>query len=167
MFQSNAKLKLVRSLAVCEESSGPFSSDGLPESVRFIHMLSYTICSCSITYNAVFHAISQLNVLTGWTVWFLSADPISFSRISFSCTSAVRPTRKRRSPPRRSMKTKRRIKRTKRHAKCCPAVRLRSYAFYAFCFLWRVMVSCIIWPSIAKKTKQSGMAKYLIVIESH
>uniref|UniRef100_A0A8C5AEK3 R3H domain containing 2 n=1 Tax=Gadus morhua TaxID=8049 RepID=A0A8C5AEK3_GADMO len=29
---SNAKLKLVRSLAVCEESSGPFSSDGLPES---------------------------------------------------------------------------------------------------------------------------------------
>uniref|UniRef100_A0A8C5B2F1 R3H domain containing 2 n=1 Tax=Gadus morhua TaxID=8049 RepID=A0A8C5B2F1_GADMO len=30
--KSNAKLKLVRSLAVCEESSGPFSSDGLPES---------------------------------------------------------------------------------------------------------------------------------------
>uniref|UniRef100_A0A8D0D9N8 R3H domain containing 2 n=1 Tax=Sander lucioperca TaxID=283035 RepID=A0A8D0D9N8_SANLU len=30
--QSNAKLKLVRSLAVCEESSGPFSNDGLPES---------------------------------------------------------------------------------------------------------------------------------------
>uniref|UniRef100_A0A8D0AC96 R3H domain containing 2 n=1 Tax=Sander lucioperca TaxID=283035 RepID=A0A8D0AC96_SANLU len=29
---SNAKLKLVRSLAVCEESSGPFSNDGLPES---------------------------------------------------------------------------------------------------------------------------------------
>ncbi|XP_032369330.1 R3H domain-containing protein 2 isoform X17 [Etheostoma spectabile] len=30
--KSNAKLKLVRSLAVCEESSGPFSNDGLPES---------------------------------------------------------------------------------------------------------------------------------------
>ncbi|XP_056128779.1 R3H domain-containing protein 2 [Lampris incognitus] len=30
--KSNAKLKLVRSLAVCEESSGPFSSDGPPES---------------------------------------------------------------------------------------------------------------------------------------
>ncbi|KAG9340635.1 hypothetical protein JZ751_021191 [Albula glossodonta] len=29
--QSNAKLKLVRSLAVCEESSGPFSTDGPPE----------------------------------------------------------------------------------------------------------------------------------------
>lgn len=33
LFQSNAKLKLVRSLAVCEESSGPFSTDGPPESV--------------------------------------------------------------------------------------------------------------------------------------
>uniref|UniRef100_A0A669B058 R3H domain containing 2 n=1 Tax=Oreochromis niloticus TaxID=8128 RepID=A0A669B058_ORENI len=32
IFQSNAKLKLVRSLAVCEESSGPFSNDGPPES---------------------------------------------------------------------------------------------------------------------------------------
>uniref|UniRef100_A0A4W6EDW2 R3H domain containing 2 n=1 Tax=Lates calcarifer TaxID=8187 RepID=A0A4W6EDW2_LATCA len=32
LFQSNAKLKLVRSLAVCEESSGPFSNDGPPES---------------------------------------------------------------------------------------------------------------------------------------
>uniref|UniRef100_A0A3B3ZVT8 Uncharacterized protein n=1 Tax=Periophthalmus magnuspinnatus TaxID=409849 RepID=A0A3B3ZVT8_9GOBI len=31
LFQSNAKVKLVRSLAVCEESSGPFS-DGPPES---------------------------------------------------------------------------------------------------------------------------------------
>uniref|UniRef100_A0A8C7ZXU3 R3H domain containing 2 n=1 Tax=Oryzias sinensis TaxID=183150 RepID=A0A8C7ZXU3_9TELE len=31
VFQSNAKLKLVRSLAVCEESSGPFN-DGPPES---------------------------------------------------------------------------------------------------------------------------------------
>lgn len=30
--KSNAKLKLVRSLAVCEESCGPFSSDGPPES---------------------------------------------------------------------------------------------------------------------------------------
>ncbi|KAM4613539.1 R3H domain-containing protein 2 isoform 3-T3 [Polymixia lowei] len=30
--RSNAKLKLVRSLAVCEESSGPFSNDGPPES---------------------------------------------------------------------------------------------------------------------------------------
>nr|XP_029133706.1 R3H domain-containing protein 2 isoform X10 [Labrus bergylta] len=30
--KSNAKLKLVRSLAVCEESSGPFPNDGLPES---------------------------------------------------------------------------------------------------------------------------------------
>ncbi|CAN9511838.1 unnamed protein product [Ophioblennius macclurei] len=30
--KSNAKMKLVRSLAVCEESSGPFSSDGPPDS---------------------------------------------------------------------------------------------------------------------------------------
>ncbi|XP_037107492.1 R3H domain-containing protein 2 isoform X3 [Syngnathus acus] len=30
--KSNAKLKLVRSLAVCEESSGPFANDGPPES---------------------------------------------------------------------------------------------------------------------------------------
>ncbi|XP_069003231.1 R3H domain-containing protein 2 isoform X8 [Embiotoca jacksoni] len=30
--KSNAKLKLVRSLAVCEESSGPFSNDGPPDS---------------------------------------------------------------------------------------------------------------------------------------
>ncbi|KAM4587571.1 R3H domain-containing protein 2 isoform 8-T12 [Odontesthes bonariensis] len=30
--KSNAKLKLVRSLAVCEESSGPFPNDGPPES---------------------------------------------------------------------------------------------------------------------------------------
>ncbi|KAM4582309.1 R3H domain-containing protein 2 isoform 9-T13 [Fundulus diaphanus] len=30
--KSNAKMKLVRSLAVCEESSGPFPSDGPPES---------------------------------------------------------------------------------------------------------------------------------------
>ncbi|XP_028301924.1 R3H domain-containing protein 2 isoform X5 [Gouania willdenowi] len=30
--KSNAKMKLVRSLAVCEESSGPFSNDGPPES---------------------------------------------------------------------------------------------------------------------------------------
>nr|XP_043879405.1 R3H domain-containing protein 2 isoform X8 [Solea senegalensis] len=30
--KSNAKLKLVRSLAVCEESCGPFSNDGPPES---------------------------------------------------------------------------------------------------------------------------------------
>ncbi|XP_047438588.1 R3H domain-containing protein 2 isoform X13 [Mugil cephalus] len=30
--KSNAKLKLVRSLAVCEESSGPYSNDGPPES---------------------------------------------------------------------------------------------------------------------------------------
>lgn len=35
LLQSNAKLKLVRSLAVCEESSGPFSNDGPPESVPF------------------------------------------------------------------------------------------------------------------------------------
>uniref|UniRef100_A0A672GMC6 R3H domain containing 2 n=2 Tax=Salarias fasciatus TaxID=181472 RepID=A0A672GMC6_SALFA len=32
IFQPNAKMKLVRSLAVCEESSGPFSNDGPPES---------------------------------------------------------------------------------------------------------------------------------------
>lgn len=31
VFQSNAKLKLVRSLAVCEESSGPFCTDGPPD----------------------------------------------------------------------------------------------------------------------------------------
>uniref|UniRef100_A0A3Q3AK53 R3H domain containing 2 n=1 Tax=Kryptolebias marmoratus TaxID=37003 RepID=A0A3Q3AK53_KRYMA len=31
-LKSNAKVKLVRSLAVCEESSGPFSNDGPPES---------------------------------------------------------------------------------------------------------------------------------------
>uniref|UniRef100_A0A8C6VWC1 R3H domain containing 2 n=1 Tax=Nothobranchius furzeri TaxID=105023 RepID=A0A8C6VWC1_NOTFU len=32
MLQSNAKVKLVRSLAVCEEPCGPFSTDGPPES---------------------------------------------------------------------------------------------------------------------------------------
>lgn len=40
LFQSNAKLKLVRSLAVCEESSGPFSNDGPPESVPFLSLTS-------------------------------------------------------------------------------------------------------------------------------
>ncbi|CAB1353279.1 unnamed protein product [Coregonus sp. 'balchen'] len=32
--QSNAKLKLVRSLAVCEESSGPFCTDGPPDIIQ-------------------------------------------------------------------------------------------------------------------------------------
>uniref|UniRef100_A0AAX7V3K7 R3H domain containing 2 n=1 Tax=Astatotilapia calliptera TaxID=8154 RepID=A0AAX7V3K7_ASTCA len=41
IFQSNAKLKLVRSLAVCEESSGPFSNDGPPESSV---LTGFTIC---------------------------------------------------------------------------------------------------------------------------
>uniref|UniRef100_A0A673FJY5 R3H domain-containing protein n=1 Tax=Sinocyclocheilus rhinocerous TaxID=307959 RepID=A0A673FJY5_9TELE len=36
--RSNAKLKLVRSLAVCEESSGPFSTDGPPESQDIIQL---------------------------------------------------------------------------------------------------------------------------------
>ncbi|XP_075967176.1 R3H domain-containing protein 2 isoform X15 [Anarhichas minor] len=44
--KSNAKLKLVRSLAVCEESSGPFSNDGLPES----------------QWNVVFQDIIQLHI---------------------------------------------------------------------------------------------------------
>lgn len=38
LFQSNAKLKLVRSLAVCEESCGPFSNDGAPESVLLLSL---------------------------------------------------------------------------------------------------------------------------------
>uniref|UniRef100_A0A087XJM2 R3H domain containing 2 n=1 Tax=Poecilia formosa TaxID=48698 RepID=A0A087XJM2_POEFO len=37
--KSNAKMKLVRSLAVCEESSGPFPNDGPPESVPEIIQL--------------------------------------------------------------------------------------------------------------------------------
>ncbi|KAL4655772.1 R3H domain-containing protein 2 [Arapaima gigas] len=37
-LQSNAKLKLVRSLAVCEESSSPFNADGLPESQDIIQL---------------------------------------------------------------------------------------------------------------------------------
>lgn len=41
LLQSNAKLKLVRSLAVCEESCGPFSNDGPPESVP-VSLTSYT-----------------------------------------------------------------------------------------------------------------------------
>ncbi|GAA6074397.1 R3H domain-containing protein 2 isoform X1, partial [Tachysurus ichikawai] len=36
--KSNAKLKLVRSLAVCEESSGMFSSDGPAESQDIIQL---------------------------------------------------------------------------------------------------------------------------------
>ncbi|XP_034388241.1 R3H domain-containing protein 2 isoform X2 [Cyclopterus lumpus] len=44
--KSNAKLKLVRSLAVCEESSGPFSNDGTPES----------------QWNVVFQDIIQLHI---------------------------------------------------------------------------------------------------------
>ncbi|XP_067230753.1 R3H domain-containing protein 2 isoform X5 [Chanodichthys erythropterus] len=36
--KSNAKLKLVRSLAVCEESLGPFSTDGPPESQDIIQL---------------------------------------------------------------------------------------------------------------------------------
>ncbi|XP_044021706.1 R3H domain-containing protein 2 isoform X17 [Siniperca chuatsi] len=44
--KSNAKLKLVRSLAVCEESSGLFSNDGLPES----------------QWNVVFQDIIQLHI---------------------------------------------------------------------------------------------------------
>uniref|UniRef100_A0A8C9TRV1 R3H domain containing 2 n=1 Tax=Scleropages formosus TaxID=113540 RepID=A0A8C9TRV1_SCLFO len=36
--KSNAKLKLVRSLAVCEESSSPFSTDGPPESQDIIQL---------------------------------------------------------------------------------------------------------------------------------
>lgn len=42
LFQSNAKLKLVRGLAVCEESSGPFSNDGPPESVLFLFVTPNT-----------------------------------------------------------------------------------------------------------------------------
>uniref|UniRef100_A0A8C1L060 R3H domain containing 2 n=1 Tax=Cyprinus carpio TaxID=7962 RepID=A0A8C1L060_CYPCA len=38
LSQSNAKLKLVRSLAVCEESSGPFSTDGPLESQDIIQL---------------------------------------------------------------------------------------------------------------------------------
>ncbi|XP_043086419.1 R3H domain-containing protein 2-like, partial [Puntigrus tetrazona] len=38
LSQSNAKLKLVRSLAVCEESSGPFSTDGPPETQDIIQL---------------------------------------------------------------------------------------------------------------------------------
>lgn len=63
LFQSNAKLKLVRSLAVCEESSGPFSNDGPPESVLFLPLtphpnpipspspypsLQFFVCLCSL-----------------------------------------------------------------------------------------------------------------------
>ncbi|XP_026162689.1 R3H domain-containing protein 2 isoform X12 [Mastacembelus armatus] len=44
--KSNAKLKLVRSLAVCEESCGPFSNDGPPES----------------QWNVVFQDIIQLHI---------------------------------------------------------------------------------------------------------
>lgn len=36
--KSNAKLKLVRSLAVCEESSSPFSADGPPETQDIIQL---------------------------------------------------------------------------------------------------------------------------------
>ncbi|XP_017560681.1 R3H domain-containing protein 2 isoform X3 [Pygocentrus nattereri] len=36
--KSNAKLKLVRSLAVCEESSGPFCTDGPPETQDIIQL---------------------------------------------------------------------------------------------------------------------------------
>ncbi|XP_051569001.1 R3H domain-containing protein 2-like isoform X2 [Myxocyprinus asiaticus] len=36
--KSNVKLKLVRSLAVCDESSGPFSTDGPPESQDIIQL---------------------------------------------------------------------------------------------------------------------------------
>lgn len=48
LFQSNAKLKLVRSLAVCEESSGPFSNDGPPDSVHFCSLcpLSAVTITC-------------------------------------------------------------------------------------------------------------------------
>lgn len=69
LFQSNAKLKLVRGLAVCEESSGPFSTDGPPESVILLcpllilkplsalfrcYSLNIFPCSCGLSqiYNA-------------------------------------------------------------------------------------------------------------------
>lgn len=47
IFQSNAKLKLVRSLAVCEESSGPFSNDGPPESVTCF-VLFFVVCKSDL-----------------------------------------------------------------------------------------------------------------------
>lgn len=46
VFQSNAKLKLVRSLAVCEESSGPFN-DGPPESVTIFYPLKSKLWTSS------------------------------------------------------------------------------------------------------------------------
>lgn len=54
---------------------------------------------------------------------FCHSSGMSFSRISSSFTSAVRQTRKRRSPQRTSMKMKRKRRRTRLRERCCHVVR--------------------------------------------
>lgn len=65
LLQSNAKVKLVRSLAVCEESSGPFSNDGPPESVWIVLTLRrlfffFNLCNYIVWW--YFQDIIQLHI---------------------------------------------------------------------------------------------------------
>lgn len=146
LFQSNAKLKLVRSLAVCEESSGPFSTDGPPESVLFISVtpnsnfpLHRVSLACNFLYAMkvyAFWAILNRIKKNGNVTNFSHSNGMWFSRKLSSFTSAVRQTRRRRSPQRTSMRMKRRRRRTRLHGRCCHVVRPNMFCSllsWAFC----------------------------------
>lgn len=125
IFQSNAKLKLVRSLAVCEESSGPFSNDGPPESVTcfgfFLVVFFVLLWFASLFWRDLQCLIGKISKCTTCN---LCNNEKRFSRISSSFTSAVHLTKRRRSPRRTSMKMKRR-RRTRLPERCCHVVRCK------------------------------------------
>lgn len=125
IFQSNAKLKLVRSLAVCEESSGPFSNDGPPESVTFF-VLFFGCFFGFLWFASLFWWDLQclIGKISKCTTCTLCNNEKRFSRISSSFTSAVHLTKRRRSPRRTSMKMKRR-RRTRLPERCCHVVRCK------------------------------------------
>lgn len=108
LSQSNAKLKLVRSLAVCEESSCPFSTDGPPES---------QVTCLSVSHTRWFYCSTVIPI-----------ESLGIIRTLFSFTSAVRLIKRKRSRQKTSTRTKRGRRRIKPHARCFPAV--NTLAFY-------------------------------------